>query len=74
MKDPVEIQPPGRDRLFITLRVEHPGDPIPFTLLDDALLDLSHSPSIGNLVNGWPGIRIAGSAHVVNCTIASNTD
>ena len=51
MKDPAKIQSPGHDRLSIVLRVEHPGDPISFTPLDDALLDLCHGPAIGNFVS-----------------------
>ena len=51
MKDPIEIQPPGCDRLFVVLSVEHSGGPISFTLLDDVALDLGHGPVIENLVN-----------------------
>jgi len=44
MKDPVEIQPPGTDRVFIILRVIASGNRVPFTPLDDVSLDLVHSP------------------------------
>ena len=74
MKDPVEFQPPGCDRIFITLRMEHPSDPITFIQLDDVLLDIGHSSVVGNLVSEYPGTCIAGSTHVVNCPIASKTD
>ena len=74
MKDPVEIQPPGRDRLFIVLRMKHPGGRISSTPLDDVLLDLGHSPVIGSSGSEWPGVCVAGSTHVVNCPIASNMD
>ena len=74
VEDPVEVQPPGRDRPLIVLRMENSRDCISFTPLDDAPLDLGHSPAIANLVNKRPGIFIIGSAHVVNCSIASNTD
>ena len=44
MKNTVEIQSPGSDRLFIILRVIISGDHIPFTPLDDVPLDLVRSP------------------------------
>ena len=76
MKNPVEVQPPGRDRLLVVLRVEHPREPISLAPLDDVLLDLGHSPTIESLVGESPDVRIPGpdSTHVVNCPIASNTD
>ena len=74
MKDPVEIQPPGRNRFFIVLRVEYPRDSTSSTTLDDVLLDLGHSPAIGDLVSEYPGVCVDGSTHVVNCPIASKTD
>ena len=74
MKDSVEVQLPGSDRLFIVLRMEEPSDHISLTPLDDILLDFGHCPTIENLVSGFPGALIAGSTHVVNCPIASNTD
>ena len=74
VEDPVEVQPPGRDRPLIVLRVKNSRDRILSTPLDDAPLDLGHSPAIANLVSEWPGICIIGSAHVVNCSIASKTD
>ena len=46
MKDPIEVQPPGRDRLLIVLGVEESRDRISFTPLDDVPLDLGHSPAI----------------------------
>ena len=74
MKDPVEVRPPGRDRLFVILRMEHPRDPISLTPLSDVLLDLGHSPVIRSSVSERPGVCVASSAHVVNCPIAPNTD
>ena len=74
MKDPVEVQPPGCNSLFVVLRMEHPGDPVSFTQLDGVLLDLGHGPAIGNLVSESTDECTAGSTHVVNCPIASNTD
>ena len=51
MEDPVEVQPPGRNRPLIVLRVESSRDCISFTPLDNAPLDLGHGPVIPNLVN-----------------------
>ena len=51
VEDPVEVQPPGRDRPLIVLRMENPRDCISFTPLDDTPLDLCHSPAIANLVS-----------------------
>ena len=51
VQDPIEVQPPGCDRPLIVLRVESSGDCISFTPLDDAPLDLGHSPVIANSVN-----------------------
>ena len=74
MKDLIEVQPPGRNRLLIVLCVERPRDRISFTPpLDDVLLDLGHRSMIGRLVGERPGVYIAGSTHVVNRPIASNT-
>ena len=70
MKDPVEVQPPGRDRFLIILGVESSRDHIPFTPLDDVPLDLGHGPAIEKLVGEPPGACITGPTHVVNCTIA----
>ena len=51
VEDSVEVQPPGRDRPLIVLRVENSRDRTSFTPLDDAPLDLSHSPAIESLVS-----------------------
>lgn len=44
MKDPVEVRPPGDDRLFLILRVVTSRDYIPFIPLDKILPDLVYSP------------------------------
>jgi hypothetical protein len=44
MKNPVEVQLPGSNRLFILLLVITSRDQIPFTPLDDVPLDLVRSP------------------------------
>ena len=74
MKDPAEVQPPGGDCFLIVLRMEKPRDRVPFTILFDVPLDLGHGPMIESLVSGLHDMSIAGPTHVVNCSIASNTD
>ena len=44
MKNPVEVQLPGGDRLFIVLRVVTSRDRVPFASLDDVSLDLISNP------------------------------
>jgi len=46
MKDPVEVQLPGSDRLLIILRVEKSRDRISLAPLDNVSLDLGHSPEV----------------------------
>ena len=74
MKDPVEVQPPGGNCLFIILRVEMSRDYVPFTPLDDAPPNLGHGPAIENSISTSPDMSTAGLTHVVNSSIASNTD
>ena len=73
MKDPVEVQLPASDRFFI-VHVDKSRDRIPFTPLDNFPLDLGHSPVIESVVSKSLGVCIAGSTHVVRCSIASRTD
>ena len=54
MKVPVEVQPPGCDRLFVVLRVEEPGEPSSFTPLVDLPLDLDHGATVESMVNELP--------------------
>jgi hypothetical protein len=74
MKNPVEIQPPGIDRLVVVLLVETSRDHISFTPLHDVLLDLGHSSAVKSFVGGSSDIATAGSTHIVNCSIAPRTD
>ena len=74
MEYPVEVQPPTGNRLFIVLRVEMPRDYVSFTPLDDAPLNLGHGPTSESSVSASPGMSAADPTHVVNCSIASNTD
>ena len=43
-KNPLEVQIPGRDRLFIVIRVITSRDRIPSAPLGDVPLDLVHNP------------------------------
>ena len=70
MEDPIEVQPPGSDRLFIVLCMNKSGETIPSGLLHDPLLDLRHCPAIGSVVSGSCTTCIAGSTHLVSCSIA----
>ena len=73
MKNPVEVQPPGCDRFFIVLGAITSRDRIPFSPLDDVPLDLFHSPDWefdGKIARR---VRIAGSTHRVNFSIAPRT-
>ena len=54
VENPVEVQSPGGDRPLIILRVENSRDRIFFTPLDDAPLNLDHSPAIESLINESP--------------------
>ena len=45
LKDPVEVLPPGRNRIFIALGVQDPRDNMTFIPIDDLLLDLGYSPA-----------------------------
>jgi len=74
MKDPVQVQPPGGNCLFIVLRVEMSRDHIPFAPVDDAPPNLGHSPAIESSVSASPSMSTAGPTHVVNRSIASSTD
>ena len=74
MKNPVQVQPPSSDRLIVVLPVETSRDRISFTPLDDVPLDLGHSPAIEGFVGKSFDVDIAGSTHIVNCSIALRTD
>lgn len=72
MKDPIEVLLPSGDRILIVLRKEESRDHISFTLLDDLLLDLRHSPVIG-LAREPPDLSMASPTHVVRYSIAPST-
>ena len=74
MKDSVEVQPPVCDGLFIVLCVKKPGYHIPSTPFGDVSLDICHGSTTESMVSKLYIIfTSAGSAHVVNCSIASRT-
>ena len=73
MENPIEVQPPGSDRLLLALCMVTSRDRIPFTPLDNVPLDLVHSPTIESSVNESHGVCIASSTYVVNCSIALRT-
>ena len=67
VEDPIEVQLPARDILFIAFCTEEPGNRIPSSLLDDLSLYFRHGSAIGK-----SGVRpldqcIIVSTHVVNC-------
>ena len=74
MNNPVEVQPPGGNRLIVVLLVETSRDRISFTPLDDVLLDLGHNTAIEGFVSKSTDAGIAGSTHFVNCSIVLRTD
>ena len=52
LKNLVQVHPPGGNRLFVFLRVEMPRDRIPFSPLDDLLLNICHDPAVESIVSG----------------------
>ena len=73
MKDPGELLTPTHDHISVRSRMETPKDRVPFTLLDDLLLDLGHSPVIETLVSRSLDVHIAVSTYVVSFSIAPST-
>ena len=74
VKDPVEVQFPGPDRILIARRMDKSRDRVSLALLDDIPLNLRHSPAIKSVVSELPKACITGLTYVVNCPIASHTD
>ena len=54
VKDPVQVQLPGGDCLFVVLRMEKSRDRIPLALFFRLSLNLSHSPVTGSSLAGDP--------------------
>ena len=74
VKDPVEVKPPGRNRVFVVFCAEEARNYIALALLDDHPLDLCHGPAITCVVRQPSKPRTTGLTHVVNWFIASHTD
>lgn len=75
MEDPVEVRSPGGKGVLVVLGVEKAREKASLAQLDDVFLDLGHSSAIEVTVsNSGQTCTFAGSAHVVNCSIASNTE
>ena len=51
MKDPVEIQLPGGNRILVIFCMDESGEQIPLTLLNDSSLDFFHSPAVESVVS-----------------------
>jgi len=51
VKNPVQVQLPGGDRLLVVLRIGKSRHQIPSTFLDDPLLDPCHGSAIEGAVN-----------------------
>jgi hypothetical protein len=73
LKDIVEVQLPGGDRLFVVLHVEVSRDYIPFTPLDELLVNVCHGPTI-EYFSGRSEADVVGSTHNFNRFIAPYTD
>ena len=65
---------PCGDHFFFALRVEGPGDGVSFTLPDNLPLELGCSSVIEVSTSKIHVVCIAGSTHVVSCSIAPSTD
>jgi hypothetical protein len=74
MKDPAEVQPPGRNRVFVAFCEEKTRNCVTFTLLDDLPLNVRHGATITCIAGQQSKPRTAGSTHIVNWFIASHTD
>ena len=76
MKDPIEVQPPGGDRLFLILCVCTNRHYMPFPLLDDLPLDprCRGGSTVCGVVNEVPKMCVAAAARVVSWLVASCTE
>lgn len=72
VQEPNKVMPPNENIGLVALRVEESGGKIPFTLLGDVPLYLSHSSEIKISVSG--SLNVHTLAHVVSCPIAPSTD
>ena len=74
MKNPIEVQLPGRDRFLVILCMDKSRKRIPSALLDDIFLDLCNGPAIDSVVSKLCMIYVPDLIHLVSCSIASRTD
>ena len=74
MKDSDKVLLPSSDLLLVALREDESGHHIPFTLLDDFLLDPGQSSAIETLVSGSLAVDTTGLAYLVRPPIASRMD
>ena len=58
MKDPVEVQLPGRNRVLVIPRVENSGESIPSPFLGDLLSNLIHGSAIPSIISELSRPRI----------------
>ena len=73
IKNPIKVRPPCGDRILIILHTVRSGERIPFTIFDDLLLDLRHSPVIKSIVGELSKSCTTGLTYVLSCVIASRT-
>ena len=52
LKNLVQVHPPSGNSLFFFLRVDTPGDRIPFDPLDELLLNICHDPAVESIMSG----------------------
>ena len=71
VENPIEIQLPVSNFLFVAPRVDESRGRISSSLLDDLSLNLGHSSMIQRSVSRS---FVTVLAHVANCWIASSTD
>ena len=72
MEDPVEIQFPGSNCIFVVLREGVVGE---FAQPLDVSSNAGDSPVIKDMISGLGITNIfAGTTHVVSCPMASSTD
>ena len=74
LKDPHEILLPTRNRILIALLVDKSRESIPFALVDGLLLNCGHGSVIGTVVSETLNAHLPDQTHVVNFSIAPNTD
>ena len=74
LKDPHEILLPTRNRILIAFLVNKSREDIPFAFLDGLLLNCGHGSVIETVVGEPLNIRPPDQTHVVNFSIAPNTD